>query len=177
VPPWRVAGQLYFFTFIYIHTYHTNGVCFALEVTEDFIHHLSEADWLTRARDSKCAEASKIRPPSFVSVTLNLGIPKWPLPFRFSEQNPACIYFLSNSCYLPSPHRHTDQKYCTVQTPQIAALTVCFNQSCPGWTSLRSHANVWGRFWFPNQNVVSAGAADAGGWGWLWLQAAVSCPR
>jgi hypothetical protein len=49
---------------------YTNGVCFMFEVTEYFIHHLSEADWLTRARDSRCAEASKTQPPSFVSVTL-----------------------------------------------------------------------------------------------------------
>jgi hypothetical protein len=42
----------------------------SLEVTEYFIHHLSEADWLTRARDSRCAEESKTQPPSFVSATL-----------------------------------------------------------------------------------------------------------
>jgi hypothetical protein len=41
-----------------------------LAVTEYFIHQVSEADWLTRARDSRCAEASITQPPLFVSVTL-----------------------------------------------------------------------------------------------------------
>jgi hypothetical protein len=49
----------------------TNGVRFTLEVTEYFIHQLSEADWLTRARDSRCVEESTTQLPSFVSVTLD----------------------------------------------------------------------------------------------------------
>jgi hypothetical protein len=48
----------------------TNGICFTLEVTEYFIHQLPEADWLIRGCESRCAEASKTQPPSFVSVTL-----------------------------------------------------------------------------------------------------------
>jgi hypothetical protein len=43
----------------------TNGICFTLEVTEYFIHQLSEADWLMGACDSRCTEASKTQPPSF----------------------------------------------------------------------------------------------------------------
>jgi hypothetical protein len=39
---------------------YTSGVCFTLEVTEYFIDQLSEAGWLTMARDSTCAEASAI---------------------------------------------------------------------------------------------------------------------
>jgi hypothetical protein len=38
------------------------------QVTEYFIHQLP--DWFARARDSRCAEASKTQPPSFVLVTL-----------------------------------------------------------------------------------------------------------
>jgi hypothetical protein len=49
---------------------YTNGICFTLEVTEHFIHQLSEVDWLTKAWDSRCAEVSKIWPPLFVTVTL-----------------------------------------------------------------------------------------------------------
>jgi hypothetical protein len=44
---------------------HTNGACFTLEVTE-----YSEDDWITEARDSTCAEASRTHPPSFVLVSL-----------------------------------------------------------------------------------------------------------
>jgi hypothetical protein len=50
--------------------FYTNSICFTLEITEYFIHHLSEADWLTRACDSRCTEASKTQPPSFMLVTL-----------------------------------------------------------------------------------------------------------
>jgi hypothetical protein len=49
---------------------YTNGICFMLEVTEYFIHQLSEADWLSKACDSRCTEASKTQPLSFVLVTL-----------------------------------------------------------------------------------------------------------
>jgi hypothetical protein len=35
-----------------------------------------EADWLTRARDFKCAEPSKTQPPSYVPVTLMTGSKK-----------------------------------------------------------------------------------------------------
>jgi hypothetical protein len=52
-----------------------NGACFTLEVTGYFIHQLSEADWLTRARDRRCAEASKIRPSS---VSVRCGLSTWP---------------------------------------------------------------------------------------------------
>jgi hypothetical protein len=34
---------------------------------------VTEADWLTTARDRICAEASKTQPPSFVSVTVDGG--------------------------------------------------------------------------------------------------------
>jgi hypothetical protein len=40
-----------------------------LEVTEYFVHQLFEADWLTGACDSRCAEAYKTKPPSFMLVT------------------------------------------------------------------------------------------------------------
>lgn len=36
-----------------------------------FIHQLSEAEWLTKIRDSQCAEASKTRPPSYMLITLS----------------------------------------------------------------------------------------------------------
>jgi hypothetical protein len=99
-----------------------------------------------------------------------LGCQKWPFPFRFSEQNPQRSSYPLNSCYLPSSHRHADQKYCIVQTPKNTALAVSLDQSCSCGTPLTSCANiVWGRMWFPNQNVVSAGVPDAGGWRWLWL--------
>jgi hypothetical protein len=61
---WRREREMY-----------TNGVCCTPEVTEYFIHQLSEADWFTRSRDGRCAEASKTRPP-FVSVTLQGNIPR-----------------------------------------------------------------------------------------------------
>jgi hypothetical protein len=48
----------------------TNGICFMLEVTEHFIHQLSEVDWFTRVSDSCHAETPKTQPPSFMSVTL-----------------------------------------------------------------------------------------------------------
>jgi hypothetical protein len=34
---------------------------------------VTDADWLTRARDSRCAEASKTQPPSFMSRVLMNG--------------------------------------------------------------------------------------------------------
>jgi hypothetical protein len=49
-----------------------NGVYFMPEVTEYFIHQLSEADWLMTACDSTCAEASKTWLLSFVLVTLTI---------------------------------------------------------------------------------------------------------
>jgi hypothetical protein len=48
--------------------FHTNCVCFTHKSLNTLYTH-SEADWLTRSRDSRCAEASKTQPPSFVSVT------------------------------------------------------------------------------------------------------------
>jgi hypothetical protein len=51
-----------------------NGVFFTFEVTEYFMHQLPAADWLARAHDSTCAEASKTRSPSFISVTLAIYI-------------------------------------------------------------------------------------------------------
>jgi hypothetical protein len=51
----------------------TNSICFTLEVAEYFIRQLCEADWLTRAHDSRCTEASQL--PSFVSVSLKKGVP------------------------------------------------------------------------------------------------------
>jgi hypothetical protein len=46
-------------------TRHTNNI-----TTLSSVRQATEADWLTRARDSTCAEASKTRPPSFVRRTL-----------------------------------------------------------------------------------------------------------
>jgi hypothetical protein len=43
----------------------THGIGFTLEVTEYFIHQLSEADRLMRACDSRCTEAPKTQLPSF----------------------------------------------------------------------------------------------------------------
>jgi hypothetical protein len=40
------------------------------EVTEYFIHEIPEVDWFMMTHDSRCAEASKTQPPSFVLVTL-----------------------------------------------------------------------------------------------------------
>jgi hypothetical protein len=47
---------------------HTDDVCLSLEVTEYFIQQLSEADWLTKVRDSRCAGASKTWAPCFMLV-------------------------------------------------------------------------------------------------------------
>jgi hypothetical protein len=41
-----------------------------LEVTEYFIHQLSEADWIMRTLDSICVKASIIQLPLFMSVSL-----------------------------------------------------------------------------------------------------------
>jgi hypothetical protein len=49
---------------------YTNGICFTLQVTDYFMHQLSEADWLTRAHNSRCTKASNTWPLSLVSVTL-----------------------------------------------------------------------------------------------------------
>jgi hypothetical protein len=38
--------------------------------TRASVQQVTEADWLTRGRDSRCAEASKTQPPSFVSVSI-----------------------------------------------------------------------------------------------------------
>jgi hypothetical protein len=38
--------------------------------TRASVQRVTEANWLTKARDSRCAEASKIQPPSFVSRIL-----------------------------------------------------------------------------------------------------------
>jgi hypothetical protein len=48
----------------------TDGVCFTLEATEYFTHQLSEADWLTTARASRCAEASKTQLPPALKLVL-----------------------------------------------------------------------------------------------------------
>jgi hypothetical protein len=40
-----------------------------LEAAVNFIHQLSEADFLTTAYDSRCAEMSKTQPASFVLAT------------------------------------------------------------------------------------------------------------
>jgi hypothetical protein len=50
---------------MYTHT----TICFTPEVTEYFIHHLSEADWLMRACDI-CAEVSKSWLPTFMPATI-----------------------------------------------------------------------------------------------------------
>jgi hypothetical protein len=56
--------------YIYIYIKYTNDICFMPEGTEYFIHQRSEVDGVTRACDSRCAEASKTKLSLFVSVTL-----------------------------------------------------------------------------------------------------------
>jgi hypothetical protein len=80
--------NLYIYTHTHTHT-NTNGVCFTLEVTEYFIHHLCEADWLTRARDSRCAEVSNTQPPSFVTVTLSTTDKQY-LRISYAKHSPKC---------------------------------------------------------------------------------------
>jgi len=72
-------------------------------------------------------------PPYFPDINCNIIFPstsmssKWSLPFRFSNQNIACISHLSHPCYIPCPFHppwayHPNNTWCSIQ---VMKLFIC----------------------------------------------------
>jgi hypothetical protein len=66
------------------------------------VQQVTEANWLTRVHDSRCAEASKIQLPSFVSVGIVGNYLCWRLTAFKATESDFCYFSLGGDSFLTS---------------------------------------------------------------------------